>query len=60
MTVLEVIKMYHLEDYPKHYKNIYGWDIDLKYPIDTLAKMEVKDIYINLKTNEATITIIDF
>lgn len=60
MTVIEVIKEYNLEDYPKHYKNPYGNYIDLKYPLDTLAKMEVKDIYINLRTKEAEITIIDF
>ena len=60
MTVIEVIKAYHLEDFPKHYKNLYGNDIDLKYPLDTLAKMEVKEIYINLRTQEATITLIDF
>lgn len=60
MTVIEVIKQYHLEDYPKHYKNQYGNDVDLKYPIDTLAKIEVKSVYINLRTQEATITIIDF
>lgn len=60
MTVIEVIKAYHLEDHAKSYKNIYGNNIDLKYPIDTLAKMEVKDIYINLRTEETVITIIDF
>ena len=60
MTVIEVIKEYNLEDYPKHYKNLYGNDIDLKYPLDTLAKMEVKSVYINLRTEEAEITIIDF
>lgn len=60
MTVIEVINAYHLEDFPKHYKNVHGWNIDLKYPLDTLAKMEVKSIYINLRTEEAEITIIDF
>ena len=60
MTVLEVIKMYRLEDYPKRYKNTYGNRIDLKYPLDILATMEVKDIYINLRTETAEITILDY
>lgn len=60
MNLIEVIKMYHLEDFQKQYKNPYGNDISIKYPLDTLAKMEVKDMYINLKMNTATITIIDF
>ena len=60
MTVIEVIKAYNLEDHSKSYKNVYGNNIDLKYPLDTLAKMEVKDIYINLRTEETIITIIDF
>ena len=60
MTVIEAVKAYHLEDFPKHYENVHGWDIDLKYPLDTLAKMEVKSLYINLRTQEATITLIDF
>lgn len=59
MTVLDLVKTYNLGDYSKHYHNVYGNCIDTKYPIDTLATMEVKDVYINLKTHEATITIIE-
>jgi hypothetical protein len=60
MTVIEAIKEYKLEDHTKSYRNLYGNNIDLKYPLDTLAKMEVKDIYINLITEQTTITIIAF
>ena len=61
MTVFEAVTaVYHLADFQKTYKNVYGNCVDLKYPLDTLAKMEVKDIYINLKEHTATITIIDF
>ena len=60
MTVIEAVtSVYHLSDFKKTYKNVYGNCVDLKYPLDTLGKMEVKDIYINLKEKSATITIID-
>ena len=61
MTVLEAVTaVFHLADYAKSYKNVYGNSVDLKYPLDRLGKMEVKDLYINLKEKTATITIIDF
>ena len=61
MTVIEAVTtVYHLADFKKTYKDVYGTCVDLKYPLDILGKMEVKDIYINLKEKTATITIIDF
>lgn len=60
MTVIEVIKQCHLEDFSKSYKSLYGTSLDLKYPLDTLAKMEVKDVYINFPQNTASIVLIDF
>lgn len=59
MTVLELVKTYQLGDFSKNYHNVYGNCVDLKYPIDKLITMEVKDVYINLKSHEARITIID-
>ena len=60
MTVLEAVtSVFHLADYKKSYKNVYGNSVDLKYPLDKLGKMEVKDIYINLKEKTATITILE-
>lgn len=60
MTVIEVVKAMQLADYAKAYKDVYGQCVDLKYPLDKLKDMEVKDLYINLKQKTATITIIDF
>lgn len=59
MTVIEVVKAMQLADYAKSYKDVYGQSVDLKYPLDQLCNMEVKDLYINLKQETATITIID-
>lgn len=58
MTVLEIIKKYELEDYDKSYKNVYGNSCNL-INLDELKEIEVKDIYINLRTNTATITIFE-
>lgn len=58
MTVLEVVKTYHIEDFEKDYKNVYGNCINTKYPLDKLAKMDVKDVYINLMIKTATITVL--
>lgn len=58
MTVLEVVKTYRLGDFSKNYKDVCGCSINLKYPIDTLANMEVKDVYINLIGETATITVL--
>lgn len=58
MTVLEVVKTYRIGDFAKDYKNVYGNCVNTKYPIDTLAKMEVKDVYINLIGKSATITVL--
>ena len=58
MTVIEAVTaVFHLADYAKTYLDRHGNCVDLKYPLDKLGKMEVKDIYINLKEKTATITI---
>lgn len=58
MTVLETIQKYGLEDYSKEYHNQYGNSVNL-INLKKLAAMEVKGIYINFPTQEATITIIE-
>lgn len=57
MTVLEVVRYYHLELVDKTYKDVYGniHSINLK----TLADLEVRDFNINLMLNKAVITVID-
>lgn len=58
MTVIEIIKKYGLEDYDKHYKNVYGNSCDLEFSIEELAKKKVKAIDINFPTEEVAITIL--
>lgn len=58
MNVLEVVKAYNLADFDKTYKNVYGNCVDLSFSIDELSKLEVKDLYINLKERTATITVL--
>ena len=60
MTVIEAVcNVFFLGDYDKTYTDTGGNCVDLKYPLDTLGNMEVKSIYINLKEQAATITIIE-
>lgn len=60
MTVIEAVcNVFCLGDYDKTYHDTNGNCVDLKYPLDKLGKMEVKDIHINPKENKATITIIE-
>ena len=39
ITVLEAVKKYGLEDYDKHYENLFGDKRDIYFPLDKLAKM---------------------
>lgn len=57
MTVLEVVKKYGLEDFTKHYDDVYGCRCNL-LNLDDLKTRRVKAIRINFPTKEATITIL--
>ena len=57
MTVLEIIKEFHLEDYDKHYKNVFGNSRDIAFSLEELKHMEVKAVSVNFPTMEATITL---
>lgn len=57
MTVIETVRFYHLELANKEYKDVYGKKHNL-VNLDKLCDLEVKDFYLNIKTNEAIITVI--
>ena len=58
MTVIEAVcNVFCLADYDKTYRDRKGNCVDLKYPLDKLGKMEVKEIHLNLEEKKATITI---
>lgn len=59
MTVIEVVRKYGLEDFAKSYKNVYGNSVNLKN-LDELAQAEVKAVSVNLPTQEAEITILEY
>lgn len=60
MTVIEAVcNVFSLGDYEKTYTDTNGNSVDMKYPLDKLGKMDVKEIRINLVEEKATITIIE-
>lgn len=55
-TVYEVVEKYGLVEFDKTYKDLFGQVIPFAN-LSKLADAIVKDVYINLVTNEAVITI---
>lgn len=57
MTVIDVVRYYHLELVDKTYKDVYGniHSINLR----ELADLRVRDFKLNLMRNEAIITVLD-
>jgi len=58
MKVIDVVREYHLELVEKEYKDVYG-EIHNLVNLKELGHLEVRDFYYNLKTNKATICVID-
>jgi hypothetical protein len=58
MSVIDVVREYHLELVEKEYKDVYGERHDL-VNLKELAQLEVRDFSLNLKLNKATICVID-
>lgn len=58
MKVIDVVREYHLELVDKEYKDVYGERHNL-VNLKELSMLEVRDFYLNLKTNKATICVLD-
>jgi len=58
MSVIDVVREYHLELVEKEYKDVYGERHNL-VNLKELAQLEVRDFSLNLKLNKATICVID-
>lgn len=58
MKVIDAVREYHLELVNKEYKDVYGERHDL-VNLKDLSMLEVRDFYLNLKTNTAIICVLD-
>lgn len=54
MKVIDIIKSLKLQDFEKHYENLYGDSRDTYFNLDKLAEMPVYKMDVNFGAQEAT------
>ena len=57
MTVLQVVKALHAEEFEKHYENAYGDPRDTMFPLKDLVKMPVRNVDVSFEFHSMKIVL---